>query len=206
MTLLEQRVMRLSLAVRLDDAYAPGRRIVGEAAVMLVERPRPPHRNLSGDFLFLDLAPGPVTVSVTAALYLPQTRSVTLPLATPLAPVLVVALAPRWFYPFPPAATLVQGMVKDPQGAPIADGVVTLVERAVASRTGDDGRFVIALRGLAEDDVTVVGGRRLVKAGGGTTFTLRLEHAGYRTETVSVGELPESARTVIAHPLAMTRQ
>lgn len=202
---LEQRVSRLSLAVRLADRFAPGQRVLGEVAVSLSDRRRRPLRGPGGDFLFLDLPPGPVTVRVTPSLYLGESREVTIPLATPLLPVLAVTLMPAWLYPFPPGTTLVQGLAQEASGAAVAGAVATLVERAAASRSGDDGRFVIALAGLAEDDVSVVGGRRLVKAASGTAFTLRLEHPAYRTTTATIGEVEEGRRTVIPHALAMSR-
>ena len=116
MRLLERRVTQVSLAVRLEDAFAPGRRIVGAAEVTLQrggERwPRPPVMNPSGDFVFLDRPDGVVSVQISPGEDLTATRDVTLPMEKPLTPVLNVELTPTWHYPFPPAATLVQGLVQ----------------------------------------------------------------------------------------------
>jgi hypothetical protein len=203
-TLREQRVTRLSLAVRLEDELAPARRVVGEVTVSVQDRPWRPSRNPSGDFLFVDLPPGRITVRVAPALYLDESREVVLPLATPLAPVLTLKLEPSWRYPFPAGATLVQGLVRQVGGAPIAGATVTLTGGGTSSRSGPGGRFVIALTGLTEDDVSVVGGRRLVKAGAsGTTFTATVQHPAYHPATTGIGEIEEGTRTVIAAPLVL---
>ena len=206
MRLLERRVTRLSLAVRLADEFAPGRRVVGDVTVTVADRPWRARRNPSGDFLFLELPPGPATIRVTAAFYLEETRTVALPLAA-LAPVVAVTLKPAWFYPFPTGATLVQGLVRDPAEQPVTGVAVTLVERNLATRSGADGRFVIALNGLVEDDISVAGDRRLVKPGpSGTTFHLRLEHPGFQTGTVGIGEVEEGRRTVVAPAVTLARR
>ena len=201
---LETRVSRLSLAVRLEDAFAAGQRVVGDVAVSLSGRPWRSLRNPSGDVLFLDLPPGPATVLVSPTLYLAERRDVVLPLPTQV-PVLAVTLTPAWLYPFPPGATLVQGLAQASDGAPVAGAVATLVGRSASGRSGADGRFVIPVTGLAEDDVTVVDGRRLVKAASVTRFTVRLEHPAFQRVTADVGEIEEGKRTVIAHALSMTR-
>lgn len=207
MTVREERVTRLSLAVRLEDELAPARRVMGEVAVSVQDRPWRPSRNASGDFLFLDLPPGRVTVRVRPALYLDESREVVLPLATPLLPVLTLKLEPSWRYPFPAGATLVQGLVQEAGGAPIAGAAVTLTGRGMSSRSGQDGRFVIALTGLTEDDVSVVGGRRLVKAGtNGTTFTVTVQHSAYQPVTTGIGEIEEGTRVVVAPGLSLNRR
>jgi hypothetical protein len=209
MRLLERRVTQVSLAVRLEDGFAPARRVVGEVSVTLRRGGLPwweaPLLNPSGDFVFVDLPGGPASVQISATSYLSESRDVTLPLTAPQAPLLSVRLTPAWHYPFPASTTLVQGLVQAAGGAPIADAVVTLVERNVAGRTGADGRFVIALAGLTEDDVTVAGGRRLVKAGAsGTTFSIRVEHPVYAPVTTTIGEIEEGRRTVVKPAVTMT--
>src|SRR5262245_49525763 len=140
---LEQRTTKVSLAIRLTDDFAPSAPPRGEATVSLTPGARRAMTKATGYSVFVDLAPGTYTVHVRSALYLPEDRQVSVPHANPLDPVLAVPLKPRWSYPFPVGTTLIQGLLREEGGAPIASGAVKTSERPAESVSADDGRFVL---------------------------------------------------------------
>jgi hypothetical protein len=63
---------------------------------------------------------------------------------------------------------------------------------------------VAYFRGLTEDDVTVVDGRRLVKAPDGTkSFDLSVSRSGFTPRLVEVSDLEEGATRVLAAPIVL---
>jgi hypothetical protein len=199
--LLETRLQRVSLAVRLMDDLT-GRPARGPISVTLQGRAGLPVANAGGYFVFSDLPTGTVQVRVRADAYLPEAFDVTLPLPNPREPVREVTLRPSRLYGFPSGSTLLRGVVRDAAGGPVAGASVQGVGRD--TRTGEDGRFVAYFRGLTEDDVTVVDGRRLVKAPDGTTgFDLSVSRSGFTPRLVEVSDLEEGATRVLAAPIVL---
>ena len=84
--LLETRVQRVSLAVRLTDDFT-GRPVQGPISVTLQGRSDRPQANPDGYFVFTDLPPGTVPVRVRADAYLAEAFDVVLPLPNPRQPV-----------------------------------------------------------------------------------------------------------------------
>jgi hypothetical protein len=210
---MDEHVTRLSLAVQLTDEFAPTARPVGAVSVTLRDRPCKALLNPSGHRLFLDLPAGDVVVEVRSTHYLDEERAVSLPLADPRSPVLAVLLKPRWPYPFPGETTLLQGRVTEAGGLAIAGGRVELVGTGLETRTAGDGRFVLYVTGLTEDEqsarplhVSVVAGRRLLEArGGAREFSLRVTHPEYAAATRSVRDVEEGQVLTLPEPLVLTR-
>jgi hypothetical protein len=200
--LLETRVTRLSLAVRLlDDFTGAGPR----GAVSVAIGDRTALRKPSGHFLFLDLPPGMVLVTVAPDYYLAEELTTVVPRPDPRDPVVEQALVPNRLYPFPRGSTLVRGLVRSTAGDPVAGASVQGVGRP--TRTGTDGRFVAYFTALTEDDVVLVGPerRRLVKAADGSTdLDLSVSHPLFQTASVTVSELEEGSERLLAAPVLLT--
>lgn len=202
----DERSVRVSLAVQVADDFAPRRRPLGEIAVTLRGQPRVPILTPGGYRVFLELPAGAAVVDVRGRFYLEESQAVTVPLANARNPLLTVTLTPRWSYPFPDGTTLVQGRVLDPDGAALGGAQVELTGAGRQTRTAEDGRFVLYITGLSEDEVTTSGGRLLVRAsGGGTAFTLRVRQAGFREATVAIPQIEEGRTLRVAEPVAMLR-
>jgi hypothetical protein len=200
----EERSTRLSLAVELVDDFAPATPPQQPITVSLRGHAWRPHPTAGGYIVFRDLPPGDYTVEVRSAQYLPEDREVHLPHADPLRPVLSVRLTAGPVYRFPAGATLLLGVVRDPEGAPVSGAVVRLVERQEASRTAADGRFVLYFKRLTEDDVTRVEGRRLLKAAAAeSALRLRITHADYRTKTIKVERIEEGTVQSLSEPIVV---
>lgn len=137
---------RLSLAVRVDDAFT-GRMAVAPLKVYLKSlRFLPTLRSLGGLFCFEGRRPGESLPAGNYTLVVEPDRTradffflrpepggqwsesfertVTLPLVGPQAPLEVLTLVPRPSYPFPASATLVRGRVTQ-GGQPAAGAVVS---------------------------------------------------------------------------------
>jgi len=199
--LLETRVQRVSLALRLLDDLTD-RPASGAVSVSLPGRPYQPVRNQTGYFVFADLPAEAVQILVRSGVYLPEDLSVTLPLPDPRSPTRDVTLRPSRAYPFPPGSTLVRGVVEDAAGVPVSGASIQGVGRS--TRTGPDGRFVAYFKGLTEDDITVDGRKRLVKAPDGTTdLKLTVALSGFPPRQVTVSSLEEGTTRVLGGPVVL---
>jgi len=202
----DERSARVSLAVQLTDAFAPRERPLGEIAVTLRGLQRAPTVTPGGYRVFLNLPAGPAVVDVRGRLYIDESQAVSVPPTNPRNPLLTVTLTPRWSYPFPEGTTLVLGRVLDPDGAALDGAQVELTGAGRQTRTSEDGRFVLYLTGLTEEEVTTSGSRLLVRSsGGGTAFTLRVRQAGFQDAAVAIPEIEEGRTLRLAEPVAMHR-
>jgi len=172
--------------------YTPGGRPIGGVEVSLEESKRQPIRNLSGYYLFTDLEEGDYTVRVTSDYY--EQEEVTIPVSYPEDPnpedfVVSIILKPVPFYPFPPGATLIKGVVKGrPRGEedgelqPIAGVRVRVFGEKQEDYTTEKGEFVIYFIWPPE---------------GKFAERLRFTHSDYRRRQVSV-EMEEGKTTSVS--------
>jgi hypothetical protein len=213
---LDERALRVSLAVPLVDAFTGGSPR-GDPSVSIDGSTATPIRNASGQFVFvdLDLDPGDVTVTVDGGAYYadPEPVDVTIPTEAELAaaetsgadvfdpsadPVGVDELVPTPTYPFPPGTTLVRGRVVDDTGAtpvrvPDAQVGVDGVDRVTT--TTDDGEYVVCFARAEAVSVVRDGGAWLVRVGG-TDPTITAEATGLGTHAVTVS-VPAGRTTVV---------
>lgn len=179
-----ERVTRLSLAVRLTDAFTGGR-VRGSPRVAIRGREATPVRNLSGHHVFFDLpVEGVVTVDVAGGpryedaertVFVPTEAAPTPPgdeeVVDPTTAAVDVSLVPTPSYPFPTDATLLRGYVVDERGdapEPVVGASVAVEglppERSTA--TTDGGEFAVFFEGVPDVAVTLEDGQYLLKVAG----------------------------------------
>ncbi len=103
-------------------------------------------------------------------------------------------LTPSPAYPFPPGATLLRGVVKDKDGAPVRGARVSVDARAVETATDVNGEFVLFFRklkyegeGKPDNDLCKVDGVYYVVAKGGSASEIELTLSA-KKEAVGTGE------------------
>jgi hypothetical protein len=173
-------VTRVSLAVDLVDKYT-NERAVGRTRVFVKEVSQEGRKNPSGYFLFLNIPDGVYTISVTSEHYRDEERVLSLPSSFPENPLVTVFLEPRPSYPFPPGATLIRGMVRDPTDKPLAEARVEIVGKNIENRSAENGEFVLYFGALKETDIIRVNGKSFVKGNGDQMITVRANHPNYGT-------------------------
>lgn len=179
---------RLSLAVTLVDAFT-GQPPETAVDVFLKERRdrhqrgEEPIRNRSGYYCFLDLSPGAYTLitepdPIPSGYFLQPPsggswtfefeQTVDIPLADPLAPVVVVTLSPHTGYAFPDHATLVRGRVvrgADPvTGAEVTstysrvdpDDFDNSINQTVGTQTDSNGDYVLFFKAPSASPQNIV--------------------------------------------------
>jgi len=205
MKLLAQSTATLSLAIKLRDEFAPDAPPLGTVSASLNDSTIKAFvKRATGEHLFIGLPAGKYTVRFHSTYYLEEACEVILPLPNARSPVLAVMLKPHRLYPFPSGTTLILGTVEDPDGHPVPGMHVRLTERAVGTRTGSDGKFVLYLKALTEDEVTTVVGRRLVKGnGGGHALPISLNLPNYEPKTVTVKDVEEAKTTLVSTPIVV---
>lgn len=163
-----ERSIELSLAVRLVDG-ATGERPLGEPSVFVAadtDRVRPNAVNPSGYWVYLDidLPPDPLRLVLDGGDHYADDRiDVTRPAET--APAVRVELAPAPQYPFGPGATIVRGVVVDPQRDGVADAVVTVRGLDRRTRTNSHGEFILFFGDRPVEEDTTTGVRRVTVDG-----------------------------------------
>lgn len=210
---LNERALRVSLAVPLVDAFTGGQPR-GNPSVSIDGSTAVPVRNASGQFVFigLDLDPGDMTVVVDGGAYYadPAPVPVTIPTEAALAaaeasgdevfdpsakPVAVDELVPTPVYPFPPGTTLFRGRVVDDTGARVPDARVSVDGIDRVTTTTDDGEFVVCF--ARSEAVTVVrDGDAWVVRVGGTDPTITVKADGLGTHSVT-NTVPAGRTTVV---------
>ncbi|PKM81998.1 MAG: hypothetical protein CVU89_06570 [Firmicutes bacterium HGW-Firmicutes-14] len=137
--LVEKLYSRVSFAVRLTDDYTSGRP-AGCPKVYLQDRDVRVVKNLSGYYVFSDLAPGIYTLGVKSEYYLDEEAEVNTGDLDPKSPVVNISIRPGNAYPFPAGATLVRAVVLDSSGQPARGAGITAEimqpESAVKARVG----------------------------------------------------------------------
>ena len=165
----------LTFAVLLTDEYTQ-EGSAGGVQVKLKEEGSKATKNLSGYFLFTDLAPGIYTIRVESDYYSPAEKSVDTSILDANNPVVQIVLKPNPRYPFPASATLLRGVVTNAAAVNGAD--VSVIGKTITTVTDERGEFVLHFRGVKTETVTVV-----IQKGG---------------DTKSVGATIEEGKTVSA--------
>jgi len=165
----------LTFAAVLTDEYTQ-EGPVGGVQVKLKEGGLKATENLSGYFLFVDLAPGSYTILVESDHYFPAEKSVDTPTLDAKNPVVQMVLKPNPRYPFPARATLLRGVVTN--AAPVNGANVSVVGKTITTVTDERGEFVLHFRGVKTEAVTI-----MIQKGG---------------DTKSVGATIEEGKTVSA--------
>jgi hypothetical protein len=173
-------ITRISLAVELVDKYT-NEQAVGRVRVFIKEVSQEGRKNPSGYFLFLNIPDGVYTISVKSEHYLDEERVLSLPSSLPENPLVSIFLEPRPSYPFPPGATLIRGLVRDPVDNPIAEARVEIVGKNIENRSAENGEFVLYFGALKETDIIRVNGKSFVKGNGDQMITVRANHPNYGT-------------------------
>ncbi|MCF6155893.1 MAG: hypothetical protein E3K36_11715 [Candidatus Brocadia sp.] len=142
----------LSLAVRLTDDYTE-KEAIGYIKVTLEEGDVKAVRNLSGYYLFNDLAAGNYTVSVESDVYFAEEKVVSVPLPDTRNPVVEIILKPVPPYPFPSNATLVRGLVSNAN--PVVNADVKVLGKTIETKTDERGEFVLYFKGIKKENITI---------------------------------------------------
>ena len=193
----EERVAKLSLAVLLQDDFAPNKRTIGKVKVSIKEQHLQATQNLSGYYIFMDVLDGDYTIQVISDYYFNIEEEVTLPVPDPRNPVKSITLIPVPYYPFPSGTTLVKGVVKDELSAqPVAGANVRILNPEVGSRTTKKGEFALYFTGLKEQDVIKVNKKKYVKGDTNQNLTLEIIHPDYADKQVNI-EVEENKTTSI---------
>ena len=127
---------------------------VGNLKVIIKSANRTAVRNLSGYFLFTDLAPGTYTVRVESDFYSPTEQTFDTTVLNPKQPVAEIVLKPTSSYPFSGSATLLRGVVKN--ATPVADAKVSVTGKTITTVTNKHGEFMLFFTGIKKEAITVV--------------------------------------------------
>lgn len=193
---------RLSLAVLLIDDYT-GQRPTGRVKVYLEGLEWENAGNRSGYYLFPDLPGSRYRVRVEAEYYFDESAPVNLPDLDSKNPVLQIKLKPKPSYPFPPGSTLIRGMVRDIGENAVHGAVVNVLEKNVNNITNEKGEFVLYFKGLTEEDIDKIGGKRFIKENGGQEVRLKAavdSRAGYAV----LEKVEEGQAALLAQPIILT--
>lgn len=202
---LGETTTRLSLAVRLVDAFTDGRP-VGSQRVSIEGVDAEPVRNPSGYHVFRDLAADTVTLVVDGGPRYDDARvedvevvDLTAPdhgvdPADPATwPVETVELAPSPTYEFPAGTTLVRGTVRDSSDETVAGATVSVRDAPPEAETDENGGYVLFFGPELSADVSVDGGLVEVDDANPVVEASHPDH-GTASETV---EVEEGALTVL---------
>ena len=178
--LMEQHSTRLSLAVSAVDDYTD-RHLTGNVELALGKKRA--LVNPSGYYLFLDIADSDYTLKAQADYYFSQEQDVALPLSGD--PIIELTLKPAPAYPFPRGATLIRGIVRDPDGKPVPGATVKVIGKEIENKTTEEGEFVLYFKNLTEDDIIKIGGERYVRRNHSRRLMVRASHPDYRSKMES---------------------
>lgn len=173
------KTTNLSLAVRLTDDYTE-KEAIGYIKVILEDGDVKAVKNLSGYYLFNDLAAGNYTVSVESDVYFAEEKVVTMPLPDPRNPVVEIILKPVPAYPFPGNATLVRGLVSNTN--PVVNADVKVLGKTIETKTDERGEFILYFKGIKTEGITI----EIKKYGDIRTVNTTIEEG----KTISLGVIP----------------
>lgn len=144
----------VSLAVKLIDDFTRETPL-GRVSVTIQERDIKPVTNLSGYHVFTDLPNGKsYDVRIDSEFYYPETiENIHIPRPDPKNPLLQTILKPKPAYPFPANATLLRGVIVNPD--PVNDALVKVLDPLQQTRTDKNGEFVFYFKGIKEKDITI---------------------------------------------------
>lgn len=143
----------LAFAILLIDEYTQ-EGPVGRVEVRLKDGGPKAIKNLSGYYLFTDLAPGVYTVSVESDHYSEAEKAVDTSILDLKNPVVQIVQKPNSHYPFPSGATLLRGVVTN--GSPVAGAEVSVTGKTITTNTDERGEFVLHFKGIKTEAITVV--------------------------------------------------
>ncbi len=143
----------LSLALSLVDEFTQGKP-VGAVTIIIKENGVRATQNLSGYYLFTDLAKAIYTVRVEADYYSTIEKSIDTFALDAKNPVAEILLKPIARYPFPGSATLLRGVVAS--SAPVSGANVTVTGKAITTFTDAHGEFVLYFKGIKSETITVI--------------------------------------------------
>jgi len=145
----------LTFAVRLQDDFS-GQRPLGRVEVSLAGLSRKPWQNLSGYYLWTDLdRTETYTVTIEAEWYLPSKETVRPTDLEKKLPVRKIILKPNPLYPFPAAATLLRGVVKQ-NDQPVGQATVEVTASTASTITDAQGEFVLYFKEDHSNKVEIV--------------------------------------------------
>jgi hypothetical protein len=202
-TIREQRLLRVSFAVRLQDDFSGEPYLVPGSKVRIEENGRIAFENPSLYQVFTGVSETQVTIRVENKYYFPKRVSVNLPGLDARNPVVNVTMKPNCLYLFPPGTTLVRGLILDSGSHPAEGAQVSAAGSTVTNESGADGRFVLYWRPLEEDDVAVVNHHRHLKIGGGTSIQLNVSHPAFQPKTVTIGTVVEGELKLLTAPVIL---
>jgi len=169
---------RLSLAVWLTDEYTQ-MKPAGNIKVLIEEGDINAVKNLSGYYLFNDLADGNYNIIIESDLYFSEEMTVAVPCPDPKNPVIEITLNPRPAYPFPNNATLVRGLLSNTD--PIVNAEVSVLGKTIKSKTNEKGEFALFFEGIKKEDIAI----EIKKDGTTKTVNATIEEG----KTVSIGKI-----------------
>lgn len=204
MTITERALSRLSFAVRLLDGFSGQPCLIDATKVFIKENGKMALQNPSGYQVFRGVTETKVTICVENKYYFTKETSVNIPTLDSRNPVAVVTMKPNYLYPFPPASTLVRGVILGQGNNPVAGAQVSVAGSAVTNESEADGRFVLYWGPLEEDDISVVNHQRHLKIGGSTTIQLNVSHPSFQSKTIVIGTMAEGELKLLTTPIILS--
>lgn len=147
-------ITRLSLAVRLKDDYTE-EKPAGHIKVADIEENIKAVKNRSGYYIFTDLAGGNHKISIISGIYFSQELTVNTSLLNPKDPVIDIILKPVPCYPFPSNATLIRGVISNPDPNMINKLKIKAIEPKLETTTDENGEFVLYFKNMKNKKITV---------------------------------------------------
>jgi hypothetical protein len=203
MTIVEQISSRMSLAVRVVDDFSKLSSLAGATQVFITETGKTALQTPSGYYVFRSLSETHVTIRIDNKYYFPKEVAIDISALDPNRPVTTHTMTPGYLYPFPPATTLLRGLVVDGASHPVEGAHVSVTGTTVANESGGDGRFVLYWGPVGEDDISIVNHRRLLKIANSTTIALHVTHPSFQPKDVTIGTMVEGELTLLTTPIVM---
>ncbi|MCP5107167.1 MAG: carboxypeptidase regulatory-like domain-containing protein [bacterium] len=194
-------VTTVTFAVNLTDAYT-GKRPLGPVKVALQHPDIKYIKNPSGYYVFVNIPKTVYKVTVESDFYLlKKDVLVKTALLDPLHPVLDIVLDPIPSYPFPTGTTLIRGVVFQADKTPVPGAAVRVKDPVLgglsnSAATTEKGEFVLYFKGLSEDNIKKVDGKRFLKAGSGTAVSLEIKKKN-KKKTAVLQKVAEGQTTVL---------
>jgi hypothetical protein len=147
-------ITRLSFAVRLKDDFTE-EKPASQIKVTELEENIIAAKNRSGYYFFTDLAGGNHTIRIFSGIYFSQELTKNTSLLDPKDPVIEVILKPAPSYPFPSNATLIRGVISNPDLNMIKNLKIKAIEPNLETTTDEKGEFVLYFRNMKNKDITI---------------------------------------------------